>query len=224
VTSNPQGAADWIRLSTAVARMSEIDPAYRTYRGLARRDLEIAIRAGRVRIRGCPVGPPEPPPEEIEGPITPDYELDLIRDSLKERRAGPLQATLGSMTLFRSVEVEWTGAARYLRSPSAGGGNQKIIDSPPALAADHINPEATERKRAPLKLIDTAISAVYDEAEKAGTKPPNLKEIGAAVNKKLCTDGYEASDRRIQEIASVEKHAKRRRKPGKTVLSEKSRD
>ena len=220
MTSNPEVAAEWIRLSTAVARMSEIHLAYRTYRGLARRDLETAIRAGRIRTRGCPVGPPEPLPEEIEGPITFMHELDLIHDSLKERRPGPL----GPTTLFRNVEVEWTGAASYLRSLSASGGNQKIINSPPALAADHINPEAAERKRAPLPVIDTAISAVYDEAEKAGTKPPNLKEIGAAVNKKLCTDGYEASDRRIQEIASAEKHAKRRRKPGKTVLSEKSRD
>jgi hypothetical protein len=124
--------------------MSEIDPAYRTYRGLARRDLETAIRAGRVRIRGCPVGPPESMPEEIKGPITPDYELDLIHDSLKERRAGPLQTSLGSMTLFRSIEIEWTGAASYLRSLLEASGR---IHQPPAAAPDRINPQAAKRKR-----------------------------------------------------------------------------
>lgn len=70
-------------------------------------------------------------------------------------------------------------------------------------------------------LIDSTIGTAYDEADKRGMKPPNLKEIIGPVQNLLRTNGYQASGRRIQQIA--DKHKNRRRKPGVTVSSEKRR-
>jgi hypothetical protein len=75
-------------------------------------------------------------------------------------------------------------------------------------------------KQAPEREIHKAISAVYDEAERKQSKPPNIKEIAKPVQRKLFADGYEASGRRIQEIAGATKYRDRRRKPGRTLKAE----
>ena len=178
MASDPQGT-EWIRLSTAVARMCEVASAYRTYVGRARGDLETAIRAGRVRIRGCSVESLEGPPMEIGGPITSQHELDLVRDGLSERRPGPLGASLGPMSLFRNVEVEWTGAASYLRSVlPAIGENRKIVNLPPVGAVDRIAPEAAERKRGrrPKKLEATK-DAMRIKITEGTLTPERLKKM-----------------------------------------------
>lgn len=200
MASDPQ-RAEWIRLSTAVARMCEVAPAYRTYVGLARRDLETTIRAGRARIRGCPIGSLEGPPVEIGGPITSQHELDLGRDSLDERRSGPLGGSLGPMSLFRNVEVEWIGAAGYLRSIlPVSQGNDKVTTTQTAAAADRINPEAAKRKRGrhPKKLEETK-DAMRTKI-KEGTLTPELlkkkleKELQAmfGVSRSTCRDARKA--------------------------------
>jgi hypothetical protein len=73
---------------------------------------------------------------------------------------------------------------------------------------------------APNSMIDTAISDAYSEAERAGQKPPNLKEIVAPVQTKLLAQGHEASGRQIQKLAEAAKHKTRRRKVGPTIASE----
>jgi hypothetical protein len=73
---------------------------------------------------------------------------------------------------------------------------------------------------APNSLIDTAISDVYSEAERARQKPPNLKEIVAPVQTKLLAQGHQASGRQIQILAEAAKHKKRRRKVGPTIARE----
>jgi hypothetical protein len=85
-------------------------------------------------------------------------------------------------------------------------------------------PEVKGKLRpAPDFLINKTISEVYYDAERAGLKPPNLKEIAAPVQKKLSAKGHEASARRIQQVAEADEHKSRRRKPGTTVMSEKRR-
>ena len=101
---------EWILLSTAVARMSELYADYRTYPRLARRDLKTAIRAGRMFLRGRSA--PDDPPVRIQEPISSRHRLDLICDTLLERRPGPL----GGAILFWEVQVEWTRVADYLRA------------------------------------------------------------------------------------------------------------
>jgi hypothetical protein len=76
-------------------------------------------------------------------------------------------------------------------------------------------------KPASERRIHAAISRAYDEAEAAGSKPPNLKEIAAPVKATLNRAGYEASGGLIQKLAGDSRHAERRRAPGKTLASEK---
>jgi hypothetical protein len=71
--------------------------------------------------------------------------------------------------------------------------------------------------------IHSAISAEYDEAASVGRKPPNLTEIAKPVQSRLLDKGFSASGRLIQELAGAEEHARRRRKPGRTLASEKLR-
>jgi len=71
--------------------------------------------------------------------------------------------------------------------------------------------------------INEAIRAVYDDAERAGQKPPNVKEVVKPVQAKLRDNDLEASGRRIQERAEAEEYKKRRRKPGLTLASERRR-
>jgi hypothetical protein len=70
-------------------------------------------------------------------------------------------------------------------------------------------------------LIHKTINQIYDEAEATGSKPPNVKEIVAPVQTKLQVAGYEASGRRIQQLADADVYKKRRRRPGPTLASEK---
>ena len=108
-----ESSEEWVLLSTATHRTGELSPTYRWYPGYARRDLESAIQADRIELRGQPVGRrPGGAPVLIAEPITPKHELDLIYNALKARRPGPL----GAETLFREVEVEWTRLEIYFRT------------------------------------------------------------------------------------------------------------
>jgi hypothetical protein len=81
-----------------------------------------------------------------------------------------------------------------------------------------------ELRSAPDPVIHKAISGVYDEAERAAQKPPNVKEIVVPVQKSLSDQGYEASGRRIQQLADADKYRSRRRRPGATMKSERRRE
>jgi hypothetical protein len=105
----PKG--EWILLSTAVVRMAELSPIYRSYPGLARRDLEKAILADRVELRGYPIGARAGSPVAVPRPLSPRHEVNLHHNTILLRRPGPSGAGL----LFRDVEIEWAEAAKYLR-------------------------------------------------------------------------------------------------------------
>ena len=108
VSRKSPDAEDWILLSTAVARMAELHPAYRTYPGYARRDLEKMIRADRARLRDSATEPPLP----ISGPITSRNDVDLLHNRIRERRPGP---TGSNWPLFCIVQIEWNTAAVHLQ-------------------------------------------------------------------------------------------------------------
>jgi hypothetical protein len=73
-------------------------------------------------------------------------------------------------------------------------------------------------KPASPKEIKRAIKAVYDVADAAGEKPPNIREIIDPVKAWLKMKGYSASNRQIQNLAKPFKA--RRRPQGKTLRSE----
>jgi hypothetical protein len=74
---------------------------------------------------------------------------------------------------------------------------------------------------APKRIIIEGIRWAYDTAEHEGRKPPNIKELPAAVRPFLQAGGFSASGREIQRLGEAEEFKKRRRPPGKTVASER---
>jgi hypothetical protein len=102
---------DWVLLSTAVARMGELDPLYIKHTGAARNALDRAIFAGRMSLSGRPIGERDRQP--IEGLISSEHRLDLIRDTIRKRGVRP---PYEDTILFLDVQIEWSGAAAYFRS------------------------------------------------------------------------------------------------------------
>jgi hypothetical protein len=78
-------------------------------------------------------------------------------------------------------------------------------------------------RKAPNGTIRAAITAAYDEAERAGQKAPNVREVVKPVQAKLRDQGFEASGSQIQALADAEEYKKRRRKVGVTLASERRR-
>jgi hypothetical protein len=76
---------------------------------------------------------------------------------------------------------------------------------------------------APVRIVIEAIRCAYDAAEDAGRKPPNIKELPAAVQPFLQQKGFSASGRHIQQLGNAEEFKRRRRPPGKTVASERQK-
>jgi hypothetical protein len=79
-------------------------------------------------------------------------------------------------------------------------------------------------KAATVGAIKRAISQVYDDADAAGEKPPNVVKVIRPVQNLLARSGHTASGAQIQLIAGEPEYAQRRRKPGRTVFSEKKKD
>jgi hypothetical protein len=125
------------------------------------------------------------------------------------------------------------GAAQPLQTEPANDGGPgpataAIVEAPGAVQPPQIEPTvdggnatATPLRSAFDRVIDDAIGAVYDEARRTGADPPNVKKICPLVQEKLRREGYRASQRQIEKIASQDKHKQRRRPPGKTIASEK---
>jgi hypothetical protein len=70
-------------------------------------------------------------------------------------------------------------------------------------------------KRAPERIIIEAIGCAYDAAEAAGTKPPNIKELPAAVQPLLQEKGFHSSGRHIMQLGDREEFKRRRPLPGR---------
>jgi hypothetical protein len=87
--------------------------------------------------------------------------------------------------------------------------------------ATGLTPKSDYLRPASYDEIDFAITAVYDEAAQIGGKPPNIKELSKPVQAKLAAIGRAASGALIMEIGDRQEHKKRRRRPGKTIASEK---
>jgi hypothetical protein len=81
--------------------------------------------------------------------------------------------------------------------------------------------ETQELKLASPQMIRWAIKRAYDTAEHEGRKPPNIKELPAAVRPFLEERGLSASGRSIQRHGEAEEFKRRRRRPGKTLASER---
>jgi hypothetical protein len=84
---------------------------------------------------------------------------------------------------------------------------------PPASAP---TPDEPKSEGVPRAIIYAAVQAAYDNADP--TRPPNIKQLPAAVRPLLEQQGYCPSGREIENVGKEFKH--RRRKPGRTIASE----
>jgi hypothetical protein len=160
----PEG--DWILLSTAVVRMAELSPAYRLRPGLAHRDLEYAIRADRVELRGHPIGARAGPPVAVPRPISPGYEVNLHHNTILLRRPGHSGAEL----LFRDVEIEWTSARKYLGT---------------ILAASASTPTAPPSEVKTALANSSGVATAKVGAPKRGRRPKKLEEVKSAMRDQI---------------------------------------
>jgi hypothetical protein len=70
-------------------------------------------------------------------------------------------------------------------------------------------------------MINNAIRSEYNDATAARAKPPNIRELGAPVQRRLDREGFYASKRRIQLLGEAAEFKLRRRPPGRTLKSER---
>jgi hypothetical protein len=124
-------------------------------------------------------------------------------------RMGPTDWIIG----FRNCRVHWASLATapvWLAADGTGiDGNGQTDGAPDDL------------RRASDRRIHAAITTVYNEAERTGRKPPNKKEVREPVQHELGKTRHTASGNHIMKLADAPQHARRRRKPGKTLASEK---
>jgi len=85
------------------------------------------------------------------------------------------------------------------------------------------NDQATSRqlKQASEAMIEDEVRRVYEIADKEGKKPPNINEVAELAQACLREIGHTASGRQIKGIAERPEFKARRRRPGKTLSSEK---
>jgi hypothetical protein len=121
-----------------------------------------------------------------------------------------------SELLFRADEVLalWPPGARALGSSSVPATGKTF---------DPEHQHQRKLRQATAVIIDKHITTLYDRAQKDEKKPPNVKELIPLVQGSLRDAGFEASGSRILGVASEPRHEQRRRKPGKTVASERRR-
>lgn len=87
---------------------------------------------------------------------------------------------------------------------------------------DIARPPQPELNKASDATIRKFVRAVYDEADKNRSWPPNKdKELPKKVLERLKEAGFIATERHIAKIGGESEFAARRRKPGKTAASER---
>lgn len=178
--------------------MAELHPKYRTYVGYARRDLASAINAGRATLRASLKASRDSPPALIAVPLDSRHRLDLTRNTLCERRPGPM----GDRVTHRHVEIEWTAVSEYLRAFTVAGTANEIArrmagshpgGPGPNAQRDAARPNRTAgAKPDKREAVRSFISATYPGGVPAGV---THKTIARAVSDK---EGSTISERTVR--------------------------
>jgi hypothetical protein len=149
--------------------------------------------------------------EQIEGELW-HYLYEDLSNGLFDEPSGRRTDEEGRLLLAKEVVLDF--ARRHeLPPPSWWSDATKRVRQP--------SRSPVELKLAPRAIIIEASNSAYDAAEAADWKPPNIKELSAAVQSLLQQKGYRASGLYIQQIGKAEEFRHRRRLPGKTVTSER---
>jgi hypothetical protein len=116
--------------------------------------------------------------------------------------------------IFLAQKAILAFARRHGVSPPSGCSDATKRETQPSRSQAKLKP-------APSRTVIEAIGCAYDAAEAAGRKPPNTKELPAAVQPFLQQKGFTASGRHIRELGDADEFKRRRRPPGKTIASER---
>jgi hypothetical protein len=165
---------------------------------------------GEIR---APLGPPE------RGPVPPD--LWKFGEVHFQASGAVVFETETEDLVYRSILLRRVDVERLWPPEPAptldGQGFGAKIDEPKVETPSEGQAGSPALKSAPRQEIGAAI---YDAADAAGEKPPNIRELPAAVLPRLEERGYWASGRWIQEVGGAQEFKRRRRQPGKTISSE----
>jgi hypothetical protein len=198
-------------------------------------ELPRRCRSGQVRAVGrrCtyhdsmvkrsePVGKPllwrsrgEGAPSDVVEIISPYEWADLEwESSIDGKVTGELRSRLLRRRAWAAVQFLRSDLMREWPSHASSEARLGLPQAP--------NPSQSELKLARDETILRVIQDVYDAAEAAGEKPPNIRELPSLVLRKLQQQGYTASKRHIETLGEAPEFKKRRRPPGVTVKSERN--
>jgi hypothetical protein len=127
-----------------------------------------------------------------------------------------LRELFGEMeeSILVSKEAVLESARRHKRRPPSWCSEATKRETQPSQSQVKLKP-------APDRIVIEGIRWAYDTAEHEGSKPPNIKELPAAVRPFLQERGFSASGRTIPRLGEAEEFKRRRRRPGKTIASER---
>jgi hypothetical protein len=149
-----------------------------------------------------------------------------------DKRCPELLLTFGLFNLSRAEFLDWV-ADRHFTKPTFWGGDVAGTPPPPVPAPlfktdageDVVEINAADLSespkagpvltKTPSSVIHQEITAIYDEADAAGAKPPNIKELPDQVLPRLRTKGFGTSKSRIMDLGGDDRHASRRGPVGK---------
>jgi hypothetical protein len=184
--------SEWILLSTAVARMGELDPVYIKHTGAARNHLDWAIFAGRMSLTGRPFREKDRQP--IEGLISSEHRLDLIHDTIRQRGVRP---PYEDTILFLEVQIEWRGAAAYLRGQARRSQHDDVSNPYDQI---RIGPVTEPKRRGPVPgsldrygEADRALFSEIDRMVSEQQKSPTAAALILAEQGLVLGDGNELS-------------------------------
>ena len=168
--------------------------------------------------RSEPVGKPllwkrrsEGAPSDITEGIAPNEWLDLEWELTVD---GNVTGNLRSRSLRRRAWV----MVQYSRSDVMRAWPSASSEAAFGFGATPVSePEAF--KPAPEQVIRDTIGEVYERAEAAGDKAPNIRELPPLVLRELHRKGYASSQRHIQKFGEEPEFKKYRRQPGAMVKS-----
>jgi hypothetical protein len=184
-------SCDWVDLHEAARRLSELWLIPRT---VAEHLVHNEVESCDVLVRGIREGGSIITPE-----IAKDTDRPLLHNdySLFPRPRSGWSYPALCQPIWRSLEINWPELRDYV---------PQIM--PSWIARSEAT--ATELRPAPADAIREAIAEAYDSAEGEGRKPPNIKELPAAVHPLLEAQGYQASGRHIMKVGDKPEFKNRR--------------
>lgn len=181
----------WVDLAAAIDHVKKLD---RCDDQQALQGIKAAIQDGKLHYRWEDQA--QPPPFRM-GPIgwVPPVS-DMLSDEWEVDAPKRLKDTTGRFRVLLLLKLALYSLFKQTRKPEIA------LQQAPELA------------------INNAIEEVYNGAESAADKPPNIKELPMLVLRLLEKEGYVTSKSRIMELGGLPEFKRRRRKVGKTLRNE----